>query len=318
MFVFIGGKSVSSSEQKPPKVEKSHNSRTMIFIIVICSSCALILAILASVLKPKQDEAKELDRSKQLMISASLLSPDGYFLVQEDNKYVPAIFSEKEQILIPSPSIVKAKSNEILKVYQIRIQPFLTDNEGSTYTFQEKGIDLTKYLEENKKDGFADLPLKLVYAILPNNSPQNISGSTTPIGYVIPINGMGLWDAIYGYLAIESNGDTVIGTTWYEQTETAGLGANISFPSWQKQFKNKVIFHKGATGTTDFARAPIGIVVVKGKVSEVYGSSPKSDSAVDGITGATLTGMGVTNAYRNVLEKYRPFLLKVHQENVSP
>ncbi|MGD2169165.1 MAG: FMN-binding protein, partial [Chlamydiota bacterium] len=50
----------------------------------------------------------------------------------------------------------------------------------------------------------------------------------------------------------------------------------------------------------------------------VYGSSPKSDSAVDGITGATLTGMGVTNAYRNVLEKYRPFLLKVHQENVSP
>lgn len=290
-------------------IEKPKNTKTILFVIIVCASCALILSVLASLLYKKQSEAKELDRSKQLLISASILSHEGYFLVQENGSYVPAIFSEEEKKLIPSSNTQKASAKEILSVYQSRIRPLLTDSQGNVYTFEEKNIQLTNYLEQYQKDGYADLPNKLVYAVLPNTPLQE-----DPIAYVIPINGMGLWDAIYGYLAIENNGDTVIGITWYEQTETAGLGAEIASSEWQMQFKDKVIFHKGAGGDTNFERAPIGIVVVKGKVSEVFGSSPKSDSAVDGITGATLTGMGVTNAYRNVLEKYRPFLLKIHNQ----
>ncbi len=54
-------------------------------------------------------------------------------------------------------------------------------------------------------------------------------------------------------------------------------------------------------GKTDYKAAPIGIIVVKGKVSEVLGDTPKSKSAVDGMAGATLTGNGVTDAYRDVL-----------------
>ena len=57
-------------------------------------------------------------------------------------------------------------------------------------------------------------------------------------------------------------------------------------------------------GKTDFKTAPLGITVVKGKVSEVLGNSPKAKSAVDGMAGATLTGNGVTDAYRDVLSAY--------------
>jgi Na+-transporting NADH:ubiquinone oxidoreductase subunit C len=128
---------------------------------------------------------------------------------------------------------------------------------------------------------------------------------------------MGLWDAIYGYLAIKNDGDTVIGISWYDQKETPGLGANIAEPEWQSQFPNKKIFQESPNGETDFKTAPLGITVVKGKVSEVLGDSTKALSAVDGMAGATLTGNGVTNAYRDVLAAYRPFLLIVHEKNTA-
>ena len=104
--------------------------------------------------------------------------------------------------------------------------------------------------------------------------------------------------------------DTIIGISWYDQKETPGLGANIAeaplaeFISWQA-FISRV-----PGGTTDFETAPLGITVVKGKVSDVLGDSPKAKSAVDGMAGATLTGNGVTDAYRDVLAQYRPFLIK--------
>ena len=166
------------------------------------------------------------------------------------------------------------------------------------------------YLRDYKKTGYYKESLKLVYKIFSNEEKDKKIE-----GYVFPVNGMGLWDAIYGYLAIETDADTVIGISWYDQKETPGLGANISEPEWQSQFPNKKIFQESANGTTDFQTAPLGIIVVKGKVNEVIGNSPKALSAVDGMAGATLTGNGVQNAYRDVLAAYRPFLLLLHEKN---
>ena len=59
----------------------------------------------------------------------------------------------------------------------------------------------------------------------------------------------------------------------------------------------------------------MGIIVVKGKVSDVYGTTPKARSAVDGISGATLTGNGVTAAYHNSLTPYRAFLTKINEQS---
>ena len=105
----------------------------------------------------------------------------------------------------------------------------------------------------------------------------------------------------------------MIGISWYDQKETPGLGANIAEAYWQNQFSGKKLFQESPDGKTDFNRAPLGITVVKGKVAEVYGDSPKAKSAVDGMTGATLTGNGVTDTYKEVLSAYRPFLLKLQE-----
>lgn len=287
---------------------------TLIFMVVLSLICALILSVLASALAKPQEVAKELDRSKEMLISARILNPLGYFQVQDSKgEYVPAKM-EAGGKLVPAAEEIAARGEDILEVYRVRISPFLVNDKGEESTFEKAGLDESKYLADFRKTGYYKEPWKLIYKIFENpvdkgQKEKNIAG------YVFPVNGMGLWDAIYGYLAIKTDGDTVIGISWYDQKETPGLGGNISDPAWQIQFPGKRIFQEGPDGKTDFKTAPLGIVVVKGKVNEVLGSSnPKAKSAVDGMAGATLTGNGVTDAYRDVLAPYRAFLIKIHDE----
>jgi len=282
-------------------------------MVILSFICALVLSSLASILQQPKEIAKELDRSKQMMIAAKILSHEGYFLIQnEQGEYDPAKFVEGGA-LIPGNKTDIASRDELLQVYKKRIVPYLVNDKGELATFEEEGINEKEYVNEYKKTGYYKLPQKLVYEILPNFEPGG-EQKETPNGYVIPVNGFGLWDAIYGYLAVKPDGDTVIGIAWYDQKETPGLGANIADAPWQSLFPGKKIFQESPSGETDFKTAPIGITVVKGKVTEVLGDVPKAKSAVDGMSGATLTGNGVTDAYKDVLSAYRPFFIKIHDE----
>ncbi len=258
---------------KQPEFTKG---RTLRFIVVMCFIVALILSVLSSSLKEPQERARELYRSTQLLIAAGFITPEG--VLKSTGK--------------------SASSSEILALYRDRVVPILVNDRGDVVSWEEAGMTVNEYVEAHQKIGFAHLPLKLLY---------EITGS----GYVIPINGYGLWGPIYGYIGLESDADTVIWTTWYDQIETPGLGGNIELPSWQEQFAGKVIFRKSASGSTDFKNAPIGIRVVRTTVAEELGSSYAAESAVDGISGATITSIGVTEAYKESLGPYRPFLARV-------
>jgi Na+-transporting NADH:ubiquinone oxidoreductase subunit C len=287
------------------------NARTIIFVILLSFTCALILSVLASALAKPKEIAKDLDRSKQMMIAAKVLDHEGYFLLQNpQGKYIPAKVNQ-EGFLIPGTKEDIATRNQLLHIYKKKFLPILVNNTGQKTTFEQANVNFDDYANQFRKSGYYKQPWKLIYEILPNPDLSN-PVKKNPEGYVIPVNGFGLWDAIYGYLAISPDGNTVKGITWYDQKETPGLGANISESYWQNLFPGKHIFQESSDGKTDFKTAPLGITVVKGKVLEVLGSSPKALSAVDGMTGATLTGNGVTDAYREVLKSYRPFLIKAH------
>lgn len=264
--------------EEPVKPQNPSNRQVLLFVGILSFVCALILSLLASGLRKPQERAKELDRSKQMLIAAKIFDP-------------------------------KASEQEILEIYKTRFIPLLVDDKGLITTFEEQKIDINNYLNAYRKTGYYKQPQKLVYKILPDQG--NPDGPA--IGYVIPVNGLGLWDAIYGYLAVETDGNTVIGISWYDQKETPGLGANIAEASWQDHFPGKKLFQESTTGQVDFKTAPLGITVVKGKVKELLGNSPKANSAVDGMPGATLTGNGVTTAYRDVLNAYRPFLMGLNE-----
>lgn len=300
--------------QEPQPNRAPSNTRTIIFMVVLSFICALILSMLASALAVPKDIAKDLDRSKQMMIAAQVLSHDGYFLMEDkEGNYIPAKDIGNGR-LVPGSKDDIATQAQLLEVYKKRFIPMLVDDKGTLHTFEKAKMTEDEYVAKYKKIGYYKQPLKLLYAIMPNPSDVKEAKSEKPIGYVIPVNGMGLWDAIYGYLAIKPDAITVIGVSWYDQKETPGLGANISEAWWQAFFPGKMIFQETAGGEVNLKTAPIGITVVKGKVTDVLGNSPKAKSAVDGMAGATLTGNGVTDAYRDVLNAYRPFLMKIHQE----
>lgn len=291
----------------------------MVFMVSLCFACGLLLSVVAYTLSGPQKEAKEFDRSKQMLIAAKILNHAGYFQIEsEGGDFVPATFDPSEKILVKTEGEPpKATEEQIKEISELRIRPLLTNKAGEVTTFKAQNLTLSEYLEDNQKSGYAKLPYKLFYVILPNEAgvaEESGEDLSKVSAFVIPVSGFGLWGPIYGYIAIAPNGDDVIGTTWYDHGETPGLGANIAEAWWQKQFYGKLVFQPSSDGSVDLPTTDMGIIVVKGKVSDVYSDSPKSKSAVDGISGATLTGDGVTAAYKDSLTPYRDFLIKVHKD----
>ncbi len=119
------------------------------------------------------------------------------------------------------------------------------------------------------------------------------------IAYCIPIEGHGLWSTIKGYLALESDLNTVRGITFYSHGETPGLGGEISKEWFQENFVGKKILNE----TGDL----VSITIVKGKLRP---DAKSKEHKVDGISGASLTGKGVTNFLGENLKRYNPYFSK--------
>jgi Na+-transporting NADH:ubiquinone oxidoreductase subunit C len=125
---------------------------------------------------------------------------------------------------------------------------------------------------------------------------------------VLPIKGQGLWGPLWGYLALDANGNDVLGVVFYDHQETPGLGAEITADWWTVQFEKdagkKLLSKVGDYGKDSFR----GISVLKGKSVE---DIPAADQPyyVDGISGATITSTGVTKVLtQDLLDIYAEFL----------
>jgi Na(+)-translocating NADH:ubiquinone oxidoreductase C subunit len=277
---------------------------TLGFIAVLSIVAALVLSLVSGMLKERQEYAKELDRSRQLLLSARIYSPKGYLQLYRDGEYLPAHHIEEGRLELGEK---KATDGDIFAVYQYRVRPLLVDREGRTTSYEKQNLSMEKHLKEWKKKGSKELKYLPLFGILPENGQEPF------VSYVVPVSGYGLWDRIYGYICINKDGKTVCGIAWYDHQETPGLGGEIASYDWQKQFSGKSIFQSDEEGKIDMETSPLGITVVKGKVEDVLGDREKRKSAVDGISGATLTGNGVMRAYKDSLGPYRPFFERLSQ-----
>lgn len=120
--------------------------------------------------------------------------------------------------------------------------------------------------------------------------------------YAFPISGKGLWSTIYGYLALERDLSTVAGVTFYRHGETPGLGGEIERDWFQNQFRGKKVYADGRL---------LPFEVVKGRVSDRYPQG--NDHAVDGISGASMTGQGLTQFIRADLERYEKYFSRIRK-----
>ncbi len=109
---------------------------------------------------------------------------------------------------------------------------------------------------------------------------------------ILPIHGSGYASTIYGFLALRGDGNTVVALSFYEHAETPGLGAELNSAEWLAKWPGKLVRDESGR---------IRISVAKGQVDP---DAPGATFAVDGISGATRTGNGVTNMLRFWLGDY--------------
>ena len=120
--------------------------------------------------------------------------------------------------------------------------------------------------------------------------------------YAFPFKAYGLWSWMYGYFAIDSDGDTVKGFTVYQHAETPGLGGECEKPWFQNQFIGKKITNKN----NEF----VSIGVVKGKVADKV-KPEEQMNYVDGMSGATITSQGLEKYLKEDIQKYEVFSKKM-------
>ncbi|WP_281948264.1 Na(+)-translocating NADH-quinone reductase subunit C [Vibrio parahaemolyticus] len=207
---------------------------------------------------------------------------------------------------------IEANGKKVPELYAKYIEPRLVD--FATGEFVEEAADGSKAANYDQRKAAKDnaTSIKLTAE---QDKAKIIRRANTGIVYlvkngddvskvIIPVHGNGLWSMMYAFVAVETDGNTVSGITYYEQGETPGLGGEVENPSWRAQWVGKKLFdenHKPA------------IKVVKG------GAPAGSEHGVDGLSGATLTGNGVQGTFDFWLGDmgFGPFLAKVRDGGLN-
>ncbi len=125
---------------------------------------------------------------------------------------------------------------------------------------------------------------------------------------VLPVHGAGYVSTLYGYLALDADLDTVRGLSFHEHGETPGLGSEIENPRWREQWSGKRL------------RDPSGELRIEVARGRAPASGEDAAHQVDGITGATRTGIGVTRLLRFWVgpDGFGPFLERLRRERGEP
>ncbi|MEM0936285.1 MAG: Na(+)-translocating NADH-quinone reductase subunit C [Pseudomonadota bacterium] len=121
---------------------------------------------------------------------------------------------------------------------------------------------------------------------------------------VLPIHGYGLWSTLYGFIALEEDGNDIFGLQFYQHGETPGLGAEVDNPRWKALWPGKRLSDEDGVLqiTVDKTAPPAG-----------------ADYHVDALAGATLTSVGVNNLVRFWMGEagFGPFLSNLKSGEIS-
>jgi Na+-transporting NADH:ubiquinone oxidoreductase subunit C len=183
------------------------------------------------------------------------------------------------------------KSVDVATVYNRRIRDYVVDYRGNVV----EGVDAASVnIEAEYKKNPADRLLP-IYEFLDENNPEVIQS------VIVPVYGFGLWDKIWGYVALQSDLNTIQGVVFQHKGETPGLGARIASEEIQNRYRGKKIFE----GTE-----LVSVEMMKGEGMD-YSDDPHK---VDGMSGATLTAKGVNNMLRDYLVSYKNYFDKLKQK----
>jgi Na+-transporting NADH:ubiquinone oxidoreductase subunit C len=227
----------------------------------------LLLSGTSELLKPIQKKAEELDTKKQILGA-----------------------------VIPAEQIAAMKPEEVNEFYASRISSKVVNINGEEVEEQDgvavsaETVDVGKNYKKAPEDR-----LYPVFIFLDEGSDE------IALAYILPVYGSGLWDSIWGYVALKTDMDTIEGVTLSHAGETPGLGARITSVEVQQRYKDKTIYNEGGE--------LVSVYMQKGEGKDYSGEPHK----VDGMSGATITADGVNNMLKNYLQHYQSYMEKIKE-----
>jgi Na+-transporting NADH:ubiquinone oxidoreductase subunit C len=201
-------------------------------------------------------------------------------------------FAKKRQILSAVMDIQQVP--DIVSVYNNRISSYIVNANGETVEqngptgepIKAEDLDIEKEFKKDPGDR-----LYPVYKFHTEESPDKIEA------YILGMYGKGLWNDIWGYIALETDMNTVAGIVFDHKGETAGLGSRITEKGVQERYKGKKIFDENGVIAS--------VNMLKGE-----NNKPTSidDHNINGLSGATITAKGVNYMMIDYLNCYLPLI----------
>jgi len=229
--------------------KKETLGRTLLVVISVCLVCSIVVSGSAVGLRSLQETNAALDKKSNILGAAGLL---GDATSKEELAEIYLNRVEEKFVDLSTGEYVEKPSDDF-DMYKAAKKPeFMVRVEGSNVGFLRRSSIASVYHVKDE------------------------AGKVTRI--ILPVHGSGLWDLMYGFLALDEDGETIRELIYYQHKETPGLGGEIQNPSWQAKWDGKQLFKDGEVA-----------ISVEKNVSEgnLY--------AVDALSGATLTSNGVEN-----------------------
>lgn len=234
------------------------NGYTLLFAVGMVLVVGALLAFTASSLSGRIKANKEIEKQQNILYAMGVNENDESSVVFVSKDKVSEEFSKyiKKQLVIEGDKVIE---------------------DDKAYL-----IDIKKQQALAKEGKTRKLPLFI----------GEREGKTF---YIAPIRGKGLWDAIWGYVAMDK--DMVVQGVFFDHKgETPGLGANIKQRFFMDDFTGEYMMSAG-----DF----VGIKISKSNADPK--NEDKKDHEVDAIAGATITGDGVAAMIKTELKLYVPY-----------
>lgn len=252
---------------------RSYIVRTIGFATAVCVVCAVLVSSSAVLLRDRQAVNVELDRKKNVLMAAGLLGADEAAVAAE----VESRFASFEAVAVD------------------------LDTGEEVPDFAVAGYDARRAQADPTASRVAPANDAQVRR-LPNHGlvykQRDEQGRLQAV--VLPVEGMGLWGTMYGFVSLDADMTTIRGLTYYEHKETPGLGGEVDNPRWKQLWPGRQA--RDADGD-------LAIEVIRGLAGPVQ-SDPHR---VDGLAGATITSRGVTAMLRFWLGEhgYGPYLAQL-------
>jgi len=200
------------SASSAPAKNKESFTRTIIVAVTLCLVCSIIVSSAAVFLKEKQIKNASLDKKRNILIAANLLTAD---------TDVEKAFSNIEQ------KFVELSSGKMIEL-----------DDPTSFNQRQSAKNLQTSVAIAGENDAARIgrrsKIASVYLVKKNNRLETI---------ILPIHGKGLFSTLYGFIALKADKQTIVGLKFYEQGETPGLGGEVENPNWLALWPGKKLLN---------------------------------------------------------------------------